>query len=240
MSSPLWNKKLICPFCGKEFETSRIRQGAVSVREKWTDFGSVFEGLCPYFYAVTACPHCLVAARNEEFEKINAGYEPKLMEFSKRARAQQTPHPELFALGEIPAEVAVKRHELAIACHKARAHAEPGELAGLWLHIVWIRRLAGDAEGERKAMEQAVAAYQIFFEKGNKLPDKLGEPGVVYLIGELFRRLGRLKEAREHFARALSNRDLANYPNVEALVRDQMIVVKEQMEAQKGIPSAEN
>jgi len=229
MSTPLWNKKLSCPFCGHEFESSRMRQGAMRVKEKWTDFGSLFEGLCPYYYAITACPSCLVAARNEEFEKFNAGYEPKLMEFSKRARAQ-TAKPDIFGVGEITHEMAVRRHELAIACHKLKVHGEPGELAGLWLHIVWMCRLKGDEEAERKALEQALAAYLVFFEKGNKLPEKLGEPGVVYLIGELNRRLGRFQEAREYFSKALSNRELPNYPNVEVLLREQMLVAKGQME----------
>ncbi len=232
MNGPLWMKKLACPFCGAEFETPRVRQGALRVKDKWTDFGSLHEGICPYHYAITVCPRCLVSARNEEFEKINAAYEPKLMEFSRRARAQP-PKTDLGLPwgGEFSAEQAVRRHELAVACHRLRVHSEPGELAGLWLHIVWIWRLAGKPEAEARAMEQALAAYQVFFEKGDKLPDKLGEPGVVYLMGELSRRLGRLREAREYFSKVLSMRNLTQFPNIEALVREQMLVVKDQIEA---------
>jgi uncharacterized protein (DUF2225 family) len=232
MSTPLWNKKLTCPFCGQEFETSRMRQGSMRVKEKWSDFGALYEGLCPYYYAVTACPLCLVAARNDEFEKFNAGYEPKLMDLSKHARAQAS-KPDIFTPGELGVEAAVKRHELAIACHKLRAHSEPGELAGLWLHIVWMWRLNGKQDAERKAMEHALEAYQVFFEKGDKLPEKLGEPGVLYLIGELNRRLGRFREAREFYSKALSSRELGAFPNVEALLRDQMLVVKDQLAAQE-------
>ncbi|HTB21392.1 MAG TPA: DUF2225 domain-containing protein [bacterium] len=232
MSTPLWNKKLVCAFCEHPFETRRVRQGALRVKEKWTDFGSLHEGLCPYYYAITACPKCLVAARNEEYDKLKAGYEPKLMEFSKRARSQP-PKTDLAdpMSGDMGFELAVKRHELAIACHKLRAHGEPGELAGLWLHIVWMCRLKGDAGAEQAAMEQALAAYQVFFEKGDKLPEKLGEPGLLYLIGELSRRLGRFQQAREYYSRALSMRNLEDYPNIETLARDQMLVAKGQMEA---------
>lgn len=237
MSTPLWKKKLVCPFCSQEFETLRMRQGSIRVKEKWSDFGSLYEGHSPYVYAVTVCQHCLVAARNEEFDKLNAGYEPKLMEFSKRARAQAS-KPDLFGGEELSLEQSVRRHELAIACHKLRAHGEAGELAGLWLHIAWIHRTAGQPEPERKALEQALAAYQQFFEKGTKLPEKLGEPGVVYLIGELYRRLGDYRQARSHFSRALSSRELGTYPNVEALLREQMLVAKDQMEAAEGKPGA--
>jgi uncharacterized protein (DUF2225 family) len=230
MSTPLWKKKMVCPFCTQDFETLRLRQGAIRVKEKWTDFGSLYEGYSAYDYAVTVCPHCLVAARNEEFDKFNPAYEPKLMEFSKRVRAQPS-KPDVFGGDELTAAQAVQRHELAIACHRQRAHSEPAELAGLWLHIVWIHRSNGNAEGERRALEQAVVAYEQFFEKGSKMPEKLGEPGLVYLIGELYRRLGNYKLARTYFGRALSSRELDAYPNVEGLLREQMLVAKDQMEA---------
>lgn len=229
MSTALWNKKLTCPFCSQEFETTRLRQSAIRVKEKWSDFGSVYDGPSPYFYAITACPHCMVAARNEEFEKINAGYEPKLMEMSKKLRAAPK-KPDIFGLGEASVEVAVKRHELAISCHKLRAHGEAGELAGLWLHVVWIQRSSGHAEAEKKALASAVEAYKEFYEKGGKLPEKLGEPGVLYLVGELLRRQGDVKEARNYFVKALSSKELEAFPNIEALLREQMLVAKDQME----------
>lgn len=229
MSTPLWNKKIHCPFCEQDFETVRLRPSALRVKEKWSDFGCLYEGLSPYTYAITACPHCLVAARNEEWEKLNPSYEPKLMEFSKKMRAQAQ-KPDIFTLGELTVEQAIKRHELAILCHKLRAHSEAGELAGLLIHIVWIRRLNGDAEGERKALPAALEAYKAFFEKGNKLPEKLGEPGVLYLIGELLRRSGDYREARNYFGKALGSKELEAFPNIESLVREQMLVAKEQME----------
>lgn len=231
MSSALWNKKMICPFCSKEFETTRLRASAIRVKEKWTDFGSLYDGPSPTVYSITACSHCMVAARNEEFEKFNAGYEPKLMEFSKRARATAASKAELFALGELSVEQSVKRHELAIACHKMRAHAEAGELAGLYLHIVWMYRSNGQPEQERKYLQPAMEAYKEFYEKGSKLPEKLGEPGVVYLIGELYRRMGNYREARVYYAKALGSKELEAFPNIESLLREQMLVAKEQMEA---------
>ena len=78
-------------------------------------------------------------------------------------------------------------------------------------------------------------AYKEYYEKGNKLPEKLGEPGVLYLIGEIERRLGHYREARTFYAKALSSKELEAFPNVEQLLREQMLVAKEQME---NIPGA--
>lgn len=229
MSSALWNKKLTCPFCNTEFETTRMRTSSIRVKEKHSDFGSVFEGFSPYFYSITACPGCSIAARNEEFEKFNAGYEPKLMEVSKKLMGNMGKH-EAFQLGELSVEQAVKRHELAITMHKFRGHSDAGEMAGLYMHIAWIYRSNANPEPERKAMASAVAAYQEFYEKGNRLPEKLGEPGILYLIGELNRRIGNVKEGRQYFSRALMSKELGAFPNIENMLREGMLLAKDQLQ----------
>jgi uncharacterized protein (DUF2225 family) len=196
------------------------------VKEKYSDFGAAYDGPNPNFYSITACPHCTIAARNEEFEKLMPGYEPKLMEVSKKLRQSQQ-KPDCFQAGELSPETAVKRHELAIALHKFRSHSDSGELAGLWMHIAWIWRTVGDAEREKKALEAAIPAYNEFYEKGNKLPEKLGEPGILYLIGEIHRRLGMGREARVYFSRALSSKELGAFPNIENMLREGMLSAKE-------------
>jgi uncharacterized protein (DUF2225 family) len=228
MSTPLWNKKMQCPFCSGDFESTRLRTSAIRVKEKHSDFGSIFEGESPYVYAITACPHCTIAARNEEFEKFNPSYEPKLMEVSRKLKDSAS-KPDLFQLGELSVDQAVRRHELAIAHHKFRAHSDSGELAGLWMHVAWMRRAQGDEEHEKLALAQAATAYQEFYEKGARLPEKLGEPGILYLLGELNRRQGKIKEARSYFSRALTSKELDAFPNIENLLREGMLTAKEQM-----------
>lgn len=230
MSSALWNKKVICPFCNAEFETTRLRASYIRVKDKQSDFGSIYEGPSPYYYSITACSGCSIAARNEEFEKFNASYEPKLMEVSKKLKGSVGTKHEAFTLGELTAEQAVKRHELAIAMHKFRAHADPGELAGLYMHVAWIWRAEGKSDSEHKALEAAAAAYQEFYEKGSRLPEKLGEPGILYLIGELYRRVGKVKEGRQFFSRALMSKELEAFPSIEHMLREGMLLAKDQMQ----------
>jgi uncharacterized protein (DUF2225 family) len=238
MSEHLWNKQIKCPLCGHEFETTRLRTSSIKIKEKETDFGMVYQEDCAYFYAVTACPHCTFAARNEEFESLMPEYEPKLMELCRKLSLSSHEREDIYALGPATAEQAVKRHEQAVAFWKHRAHPDLGELAGLWMHLAWIHRLAGDKQRERLAMEEAAKAYAEYYEKGHRLPEKLGEPGILYLIGELYRRLGRFKEGRRYYERALASKELGAFPNIENLCRDQMLVAKTQMEEEnKGVSS---
>ncbi len=230
MATPLWNKKLKCPFCVFEFETTRLRSSVIKIKDKQTDFGSIYEGECPYLYAVTVCPQCTFAALNKDFDSIRAGAEPMIMEVSRQIRQSAKKKPNIFDLGISTPEVAIKRHELAITFMKIRKYGDLGILAGLYLHLVWIYRLMQDYENEKKAMAQAAKAYEEFFDKGNRLPENLGEPGVLYLIGELNRRQGLYKDARRFYERALASKEIRAFPRIAEMTRDMMYAAKQQME----------
>ncbi len=230
MSTPLWNKKIKCPFCTHEFETTRIRSSVIKIKDKQTDFGNIYEGECPYLYAVTVCPQCTFAALNKDFDTIRAGAEPMIMEVSRQIRQSAKRKPDIFALGNTTPEVAIKRHELAITFMKIRKYGDLGILAGLYLHLVWIYRLIQDYENEKRVMALTAKAYEDFFDKGNRLPENLGEPGVLYLIGELNRRQGLYKEARRYYEKALASKEIRAFPRIAEMTRDMMLAAKNQME----------
>lgn len=229
MSTPLWNKKIKCPFCAKEFETTRLRSSVIKIKEKQTDFGSVYEGECAYFYTLTACPECTFTAQNKDFESVKPQYEPKIVEASKHIRESGKPKPNIFATGSMTPETAVKRYELAIAFMKMRKYQDLGVMAGLYLHLVWIFRLMKETDKEKAAMAEAAKAYEEYFDKGSKLPDHLGEPGILYLIGELYRRRGLYKESRRFYERALASKEIKSFPQIAEMTRDMMLAAKSQM-----------
>ncbi len=229
MSNPLWNKKLKCPFCAGEFETTRMRSSAIKIKEKQSDFGSVYDGECPYLYAITACPFCTFASTNKDFDALRAGAEPKIMEASKKIRLLNAKKPEIFGLGPSTVEVAVKRHELAIAFSKIRAYQEAVIVPSLYLHLVWLYRMAGNKHKEMAAMAEAAKAYEEFLHKGSEMPENLGEPGILYLIGELYRRRDLFKESRRFYERALASREIRSFPRIAEMTRDMMMDAKEKM-----------
>jgi tetratricopeptide (TPR) repeat protein len=87
-----------------------------------------------------------------------------------------------------------------------------------------------DREKEKAAMADAAKAYQVYHEKGGELPENLGEPGVLYLIGDLHRRLGDYKEARRFYERALATKEIKSFPRIAEMTRDMMHIAKEMME----------
>jgi hypothetical protein len=233
----LFNYKIKCPFCGTQFETTRMRQSAIRVKEQESDFGNVYEGECPYLYSVTVCPSCTFAAKNTDFEKIRFQSEAKIMAASKQLRASTKPKPDIFALGPSTPEVAVKRYELCIAFYKMRYVVELGILANLYLQLVWLYRLMKNQEKEQLALAQAITAYETYLGKAYTLPESLGEPGVIYLIGDMYRRMGKFKEARRMFESGLASKELRDYPKIADMIRDMIQLMKEKLE-KAGEPQA--
>lgn len=179
---------------------------------------------------MTVCPQCTFAALNKDFDTIRAGAEPMIMEVSRQIKQSAKKKPDIFALGSSTPEVAIKRHEMAITFMKIRKYGDLGTMAGLCLHLVWIYRLMKDYDNEKKALALAVKAYEEFFDKGNRLPESLGEPGVLYLIGELYRRQGLLVDARRNYEKALASKEIRSFPRIAEMTRDMMFAAKQQME----------
>ena len=229
MSTPLWNKKLKCPFCKTEFETTRIRSSAIRVKETESDFGHIYEGECAYFYAVTVCPQCTFAALNKDFEGVRPQYEPKIMEASQKLRLSTKKRPDIFGLGTSTAPVAIRRHEMAVAFTQLRVYQDLNSLSVLYLHLAWLFRMIPDREKEMTAMAHAAKAYEDYHARGSDMPEHLGEPGVLYLIGELHRRQGLNKEARRYYERALASKEIKSFPRIAELIRDMMLVAREEM-----------
>ena len=114
-------------------------------------------------------------------------------------KAKLTPLPDFFSekRDAATAELAYKR---AIEC--ARMQREEDDImASLCLQMAWINRLRGDDEKEKVNMEQALAHYVDVYEK-SELEDA---SKVMYLIGELNRRLEREKDAIFWFSRVVND-----------------------------------
>jgi hypothetical protein len=95
-----------------------------------------------------------------------------------------------------------------------------------------------DAVREKAALARASAAYQELFDKGSNLPENLGEPGVLYLIGELHRRQGLLREGHRFFERSLASKEISAFPRFADMSRDRMGEIKEALGREGAVGEA--
>jgi uncharacterized protein (DUF2225 family) len=219
MGEPLWLKDVKCPACDHAFKTPRVKPSALKVKSSDSDFHKVYEDIHPLFYAVTVCPVCNYGARNDDFDSKTLEYHPEIIKLSSAIResGKAVNFPEIK---EIDADMAVKKHLLTITFAKYFKPEDPLTIAGLYMHVTWIYRENGNKEKEMEYLKYALEYYIKTFEKGSHIPEKIGEPGILYLIGELNRMLGSNNEAVQWFSRALKSSQIVNFPNIENLTRD--------------------
>ncbi len=182
-------KDLTCRLCDKQFSSLAVRKSKQAVISAEGDFQQVYERETPYFYYVFVCPHCGYAYL-ESFKE-----EPPLY-----MRESLKPLPDIFSGQRDPAtaEQAFKR---ALEC-ATEQNEEDAVLASLYLQMAWIARLQGDEEKEKTNMEQALAHYIKVYE----MSEQEDISKVMYLIGELSRRLGKEKEAVQWFSRVINDK----------------------------------
>lgn len=98
--------------------------------------------------------------------------------------------------------------QLALGCYRVRPGSQ-AVAARLCHQLAWLYREAGEKEKEEEYLRQALEMYEKVYLKGTKsLTSQLGEPGALYLIGELHYRLGHVREAGRWLARAIQHPQL--------------------------------
>jgi uncharacterized protein (DUF2225 family) len=233
MSDPLWLKDVKCPACDAAFKTVRVKSSALKVKSIDTDFHKTYEGVSPLLYAVTVCPECNFAARNDDFDKAQIAYQKEVLALSKaiKSSGKNVRFPEET---KTDSEEAVKKHLLAIAFARHFKPENPNTISGLYMHIVWLYREEGNHERELEYMNKALEYYIKTFEKGTFVPEKIGVVGIMYLIGEMYRMLGNYNDAVMWFSRTVKNKEIEGFPNIEHLTRDAWEKINEEKRKNNG------
>lgn len=230
---PLWLKKVICKACGREFLTPRIRTSTIKIKSIDSDFKKNYEGINPILYAITTCPDCNYSARNEDFDKQELDYHPEII---KLAAAIKEHHKNLVfpETKEITVKQAEQKHLLAITFYNKLKPPNLSTIAGLYMHLAWLYRDEKNYDKEKEYLKLALEYYIKTYEKGNFIPETIGEPGIIYIIGEINRMLNNFTDALQWFSRGIKHQDIKKYPNIERMIRDSWEKINEEKRKSGG------
>ncbi|MGE5629637.1 MAG: DUF2225 domain-containing protein [Caulobacteraceae bacterium] len=220
MDGSLYSKKFTCPICNKDFSSLKAKISACKVEKKDEDFCTHYTGLNPLYYEIFICPHCAYAASESSFKDITEAEITILKEaFSGRVVARS------FCT-ERNLNEAIATFKLAIHTAELRK-AKASALAALCLKLAWLYRFAGDAQ-ENVFLNYAYQNYMQAFDTEELPIGNLNEISMLYLLGELSRRLGKLNDAITWFSKAVASPEKKENPKIEKLAREQWYLVKEQ------------
>lgn len=215
---PLYQIKIKCACCETTFSTSRVRPSFKKSIRNDSDFCAYFKTVNPDFYVVRVCPYCGFASTESFSDNLSLKQKEAYMEkigrywYAKDYGMERT-------------------EEEALECYKlclltAQTIDESIRIiAGLLHHIAWIYRYREDKEQEKRFLTYALDAYIKVFETER---DALSNARLMYLIGELNRRLDRNHEAVRWFGRVINDKKIMDASMIRAS-REMWQTIREDM-----------
>jgi uncharacterized protein (DUF2225 family) len=178
--------ELVCPICYHRF-TSQAVLSTNSFGGKRTDFHERAAGTQPLPYFIHTCARCGYSGSEKDFGD-EAEVSPMLKEHVWDELAPK------ISAGAVSGS---DKYEFA-AKVAAWQGAEPRRIADLLLRAAWCCVDEGDVEAERYFRRQAAWMFERALSSYDGV-DREERAVLTYLVGELWRRVGDTKKAREWF-----------------------------------------
>lgn len=218
MVEPLFQISVRCHHCDAVFQTSRVRPSFKKASGTDTDFCVHYKDINPDFYVVRICPHCGFAGTENSKDRLTP--------------AQKTTFREKIADhwtykdygGERTWEDALYAYKLALVT--AQTVNDKGRItAGLLHHIAWLYRYRNDKVQETRFLQHALDEYTRAFETE---ASEMNNARLMYLMGELSRRLKQYNQAVKWFSRVINDKRIMDAGMIRAC-REQWAVTREDM-----------
>ncbi|KLU62977.1 hypothetical protein CEB3_c06400 [Peptococcaceae bacterium CEB3] len=197
----MYAQSVTCPFCDHRFKTMKVRSRRATPQIIDSDFCPHYQvgGLNPNHYHISVCPECGFAFSQD----FTDDFPPQAKE---EIRKQISAKWERRDFGQIrDLKQVIESYKLAIysAALKGEKHAIQGEICQ---RLAWVYR-EEENEEEGRFLRLALAQLEDSYKHSDFVGTPLSEMKVLYLAGELHRRLGQYPQAIAYFAK------IAEHPN---------------------------
>lgn len=215
---PLYQIKVTCIHCQNEFSTSRVRPSFKRAVRTDTDFCRYYQKDNPDYYVVRVCPSCGFASTENSVARLTDRQKARFQE-AIGSRFNQKSYG-----GHRDWEEAMETYKLGLICAQTIGETDR-IIASLLHHIAWLYRYKNNAEQEKRFLEHSLEAYIRVYENeavsGN-------DARLMYLIGELHRRVGKYNDAVKWFGRVINDKRIVDAAMIRAS-REQWALLREEM-----------
>jgi len=226
--SLLYDKEVTCPVCQNVFKARAVKTSAYRVKKKDSDFHIVYDVINPYFYDVWLCNVCGYAAMKSDFEKIR-NFEVEAVQKKITPKWRGRRYPEVFDL-----DVAIERYKLSLLNY-VLMETKASKKAMNCMKIAWMYRLKDDEVNEQIFLKQALEGFNEAYFNENFPIYGMDNHTVMYLLGELNRRINNTDEAMKWFSQVITTHGVA--PKLKELARDQKDLITENSNANENSSS---
>ena len=226
---PLYQVHVTCSNCTHEYKTSKVRTSFQKIVKTDTDFCVHYADVNPDFYTVRVCPLCGYA-HTENFREF---MKPQARERIYDKITKKWNHHDYGAERNLGQAITIYKLALLSAQLTEQSDAIVG---GLCFKIGCFYRFSESSEQERRFMQFALESYINAFEHESKID--LNEAKMMYMIGELHRRLGNYEESIRWFSRLVTDKAINDIGMIRR-AREQWQVAKTQLSEQKALAQKE-
>lgn len=219
MIDPLYQVTYTCLLCNNEFVSSRVRPSFKKPFKRDADFCLHYHEINPEYYVVRVCKHCGFATTEN--------FTPKISDSQKRLFMKKIGDEwQGYDYGyERTWQEALDTYKLALLCAQIKEESSR-VIAGILHHMAWMYRYVNNEEMEQRFLKHALDAYTAVFESGE---DELNAAKLMYIMGEINRRLKQFDEAIRWFSRVVNDKKIMDANMIRAC-REQWAVVKEELD----------
>ncbi|GGD76809.1 DUF2225 domain-containing protein [Paenibacillus nasutitermitis] len=226
---PLYLTSITCICCEAPYQTSRVRPSFKKASTRDSDFCSYFKnGINPDFYVVRVCPKCGFASTENSAEQLSDAQKRLYYERIGRQWVLRDYG------GSRTSEQAMECYKFALICAQVIGDKER-VIAGILHHIAWLYRYEGQTEQELRFLRFAHGAYVHVYETES---DSLNNAKLMYLIGELHRRLGEPADAVRWFSRVVNDKKIVDASMIRAS-REQWQLLRNENAGRTGLIDGE-
>lgn len=189
-------KNIICPVCGNNFKAIAVKVNAPRIVSKDSDFFIRYSVVNSYFYDVIICDECGYSSMKSEFDKIKS-YQTDLIKTNLTPKWKHKAFPDNFN-----EKIAIERYKLALLT-SVITNSKTSTKSMICLKTAWMYRLLEDTKNENILLGQALEGFkEVFFNESLPIYG-LDKFTIMYLIGELSRRLDKNDDAMNWYSKAI-------------------------------------
>jgi len=192
----LFDKQIICPVCNSQFKSKTVKSKSPRVVSKDSDFFIRYSVANPYFYDVLICNSCGYAAMRSDFDKLKV-HKKDLVFSNVTPKWKPREYPDV-----LDEKLAIERYKLALL--NAVLLNLPNSTKGMIsLKIAWMNRLLDNSDQETLFLKQALEGFNNAYINEIFPIYGLQRDSLMYLLGELNRKVGNYEDALLWFSRTI-------------------------------------
>ncbi|MFD1737765.1 DUF2225 domain-containing protein [Bacillus salitolerans] len=219
----LFDKSVKCGICKHSYKTKKVRSRFIKTVHSDSDYCSYYqdEENSPLLYHVSVCPKCGYSVTDE----FSSYFPPKSIDGIQSSITSQWADRDYG--GKRSLKDAVEAYKLGIYCAtlKKEKHII---LAGLYMRLAWIFRKERQTEQELRFMKLAVLEYVQSYGNEDYKSTEMSELRLLYLIGDLYRRLGDDKQAIIYLSKVIQKKNQTIEYGIIEKARDVWTEIREE------------